>query len=199
MSFTIAVKIEGLEKKRRSTGLIHVIVGFYLLLKSLDLYNYLLSASLTPVIPFLLVGAVSLFYGFFRKKIDLPAKHNPGIRLLQTVTFFSFAIVMIRLNSTIDYISLFIWSALTLVLFFSEKKVFKDSFITISEAGLTVPGTYNEHLVKWEILEDVVVRNDFITIFHKDKKYLQFQVLQDLSELELVKMNSFCRENLERI
>ena len=43
------------------------------------------------------------------------------------------------------------------------------------------------------------MREDFITLFHIRQKYLQFQVLQDLSTLEIAKMNAFCKEQLEGV
>ena len=51
--------------------------------------------------------------------------------------------------------------------------------------------------MEWQVLEEVTVRHDFITLFHQGKKYLQYQVMQDLSELEVVKMNAFCKEQIE--
>ena len=196
--YTVAVKIEGMDRRRRSTGLVHAILGFFLLIKSFDLFQYLESRSLSPTLPFLLIGAVSIFYAFFRNRIDPTAKHNAGLRLLQTVTFFSFGFLMYRIGKSIDYLSLFVWGFLTLILFFSEKRVFKDTVITFSENGILIPGSYRDYLVEWASLESVVVRHDFITLFHRGKKYLQYQVLQDLSELELVKMNAFCREQIEK-
>lgn len=196
--FTVVVKIEGMDRRRRSTSLVHAILGFYLLIKSFDLLNYLQNRSIVPTLPFLLVGALSLFYAFFRNRVDITAKHNAGLRLVQSVTFFSFGFLMMRLGQSIDYISLFIWGFLTLILFFSERRVFKETFISLTEKGISIPGTYRDYLVEWSVLEDVIVRNDFITLFHRGKKYLQYQVLQDLSELELVKMNAFCREQLEK-
>jgi hypothetical protein len=195
--FTVAVKIEGIDRRRRSTSLVHAIVGFMLLLKSFDLFHYLESRSILPTLPFLLVGAVSLFYAFFRTRLDASARHNAAVRLLQTITFFSFGFLMFRIGRSIDYISLFIWGLLTLLLFFSEKRVFKETVISFSEKGILIPGSYRDYLVEWKTLEDVVVRHDFITLFHRGKKYLQYQVVQDLSELELVKMNAFCREQIE--
>ncbi|HUC82455.1 MAG TPA: hypothetical protein VMR70_16230, partial [Flavisolibacter sp.] len=197
--YTVAVKIEGLEKRRRNTGLIHVIIGFFLLIKSFDLYKYLGERSVTPVILFVFVGLVSLLYGFFRKRLDPRAKHNAGLRLLQTVAFLSFGMLMFRLGQTVDYASLFVWSFLSLILFFSEKKVFQDTLLTFTEEGVKIPGTYREHLVKWDRLESVAIRHDFITLFHLEKKYLQYQVMQDLSELEVVKMNAFCKEKIEAV
>lgn len=196
--YTIAVKIEGMDKRRRSTSLVHAIIGFFLLIKSFDLYNYLEGRSIVPLLPFLLIGMVSLFYAFFRNRVDITARHNAGLRLLQTVTFFSFGFLMMRIGRSMDYIGLFIWGALTLILFFSEKRVFKETMLQLTEKGIVIPGTYREYLVDWQTLENVVVRNDFVTLFHRGKKYLQYQVLQDLSELELVKMNAFCREMIER-
>lgn len=195
--YTVAVKIEGMDRRRRSTGLVHGILGFFLVIKSFDLYHYLQDSSLVPALPFLAVGGVSLFYAFFRNKIDPVAKHNAGLRLLQTVTFFSFGFLMLRIGRSIDYISLFIWGFLTLILFFSEKRVFKETLLQFSEKGVFIPGSYKDYLVEWTTLENVVVRHDFITLFHRGKKFLQYQVLQDLSELELVKLNAFCREQIE--
>lgn len=195
--YIVAVKIEGMDRRRRSTSLVHAILGFFLLIKSFDLYHYLESQSVFPALPFIVVGVVSLFYAFFRNKVDITAKHNAGLRLLQTVTFFSFGFLMFRIGRSIDYISLFIWGFLTLILFFSEKRVFKDTFITFSENGISIPGTYRDYMVNWLTLESVVARHDFITLFHRGKKFLQYQVLQDLSELELVKLNAFCREKIE--
>jgi len=187
-----------MDRRRRSTSLVHAILGFFLLMKSVDLYHYIQNRSLVPAIPFLAVGIVSLVYAFFRTRIDITAKHNAALRLLQTVSFFSFGFVMLRVGHTIDYASLFVWGFLTLILFFSEKRVFKETVLTFSENGVLIPGTYRDYLVTWSSLESVVARYDFITLFHRGKKYLQYQVLQDLSELELVKVNAFCKEQIEK-
>ena len=197
--YTVAVKIEGMDKRRRSTGLIHVIMGFYLLIKTLDLYKYLEEKAITPILLFAIVAVVSLVYGFFRRRLDITAKHNAGLRLLQTIAFLSFGALMYRVGNTIDYAGLFIWAFLAFVLFFSEKRVFQETVLTFTSEGIKVPGSYKEHLVEWKILESVTVRHDFITLFHQGKKYLQYQVMQDLSELEVVKMNAFCKEKIEAV
>jgi hypothetical protein len=196
--YTVAVKIEGMDRRRRNTSLVHAILGFFLLMKSVDLYHYIQGRSIVPAIPFIAIGVLSLVYAFFRTRIDITAKHNAGLRLFQTVAFFSFGFVMLRIGKSIDYISLFVWGFLTLVLFFSEKRLFNDTVLTFSEKGVLIPGTYRDYLVDWSSLESVVARHDFITLFHRGKKYLQYQVLQDLSELELVKVNAFCKEQIEK-
>lgn len=198
--FNIAVKIDGIESRRRNAGILHVILGFFLVLKAFDYYSYIQYSSFIPILPFLAVAALSLYYGFFRRRIDDSAKYNFWLRLLQTITFTAFAIIMVRVgHQPLDYYGLFLWAFLCIILLVSERKIFNDTVIYITNEGIKVPGNYRDHLLSWKDLSDVVIRHDFITIFHHNKKYLQFQVMQTLSELELAKMNAFCREEIERI
>lgn len=197
--YTVAVKIEGMDKRRRTTGLMHLVVGFFLLLKAFDLYNYLVEKAALKFLPFLVIGLLSLVYGAFRNRVDPDAKYNNLLRIFQFFTFVFFGIVMLQLGKRFDSTVLFIWATVTFLLIFSEKKIFAETVLKFTEQGVSVPGSYKEHLVDWNVLENVAVRHDFITLFHSDKKYLQYQVMQDLSELEVVKMNAFCREKIELV
>ena len=196
--YTVTVKIEGMDRRRRTAGYMHVIVGFFLLLKTFDFNNRLMEKSTTQVLPFVLVAGLSLFYGFFRGRFDAAAKYNAPLRVLQFVTFVLFGAVMMKTGNRFDYTVLFVWALVVFLLIFSEKILFAETTFTITEDGIRIPGTYKEHLVDWKALESVTVRHDFITLFHRNKKYLQYQVMQDLSELEVVKMNAFCGEKIEQ-
>jgi hypothetical protein len=195
--YTVVVKIEGMDRRRRTSGLMHGVVGFFLLIKSFDLYNYLLGQASWKLLPFLLVAGLSLSYGFFRVRLDPAAKYNSGLRVLQFMTFVSFALVMMQAAKKFDYVILLVWAVVTFLLIFSEKRLFAETALQFTEEGIRIPGGYKEHLVEWKVLESVTIRHDFITLFHAGKKYLQYQVLQNLSELEVVKMNAFCIEKIE--
>lgn len=195
--YNIAVKIDSLESRRRNAGILHIILGFFLILKAFDYYNYIQYSSIIPLIPVLAVAALSLYYGFFRRRIDDSAKFNFWLRLLQAVTFTFFAIAMIRVGRPLDYYGLFLWAFLCIILVVSERRIFNETIIYLTEDGVKIPGNYKDYLITWGDLSDVVVRYDFVTIFHQNKKYLQFQVMQTLSELELAKMNAFCRDKIE--
>lgn len=195
--YTVAVKIEGMDRRRRTAGLMHAVVGFFLLIKSVDLYHYTVENIPLKLLPFLAVAGISLFYAFFRTRVDAAAKYNVPLRVLQFMTFVLFAVVMTKTGRQFDYLVLLIWAVVIFLLIFSEKKLFAETALTFTDDGVRVPGSYKEHLVQWEVLESVTVRHDFITLFHRGKKYLQYQVMQDLSELEVVKLNAFCKERLE--
>jgi hypothetical protein len=195
--YYITVKIESIESKRRNAGLLHVILGIFLVLKTFDYYHYINYSTVIPIIPLLIVAALSLYYGFFRKTFDYSGNFNQWLRILQVATFTLFAFAMIRVGKPLDYYGLFLWAFLSLILLFSERRIFKESIIVLSDKGVLIPAFYKDQLVEWTELTDIIIRQDFVTIFNRNDKYLQFQVMQTLSELELAKMNAFCKEKLE--
>jgi hypothetical protein len=194
--FSVTVKIEGIESRRRSAGLLHIVSGFYLLAKSMDYLRLLQFEQVLPVVPPLIVVVLSLGYGFFRRRVDPLARHNGSLRLLQLVAFTFLSIAFMNGGKTIDYAGTLLFTLLTLLLLFSERRIFQETTIYFSSEGVKIPGIYRDHLIPWTSLTDVVVREDFLTLFHVQKKYLQFQVRQDLSTLEVAKMNAYCREQL---
>jgi hypothetical protein len=197
--YFVTVKIEDIERRRRSAGLLHILPGFFLIAKGADYYKYLDYQNFIPVFPVFAFGLLSLAYGFFRKRLDLTAKWNYWIRLAQVVGFTGLGIVFLKLGKPLDYWSVFVFTALSILLLFSERKIFQETIIYFDENGIRIPGSYREHRVLWEDISEVVVREDFLTIFHIKKKYLQYQVMQDLSTLETVKMNAFCKERISAI
>ncbi len=104
---------------------------------------------------------------------------------------------MVQIGNIIDYLGLFIFAFLCLFVLFSEKKIFVDTIILLGDKGVLVPGYYKDHLIPWKDIKNLVVREDFLTLFHQKQKYLQFEVMQTLSPLELAKMNAFCKEKME--
>ncbi len=195
--YSIAVKIDDIEKRRRSAGLLHVVMGLFLIAKAADYFKYLEYKNFLPVLPILLIASFSLIYGLFRKKLDPAAQYNYWLRILQTVCFTVLGVLLINSEKPIDYIAAFIFAFISVFLFFSERRIFNETTIFLNDKGIKIPSYYKEHLVTWEELTDVKVREDFITIFHAKEKYLQYQVMQDLSTLEVAKLNAFCREQID--
>lgn len=186
-----------MDGRKRNASILHIVLGFFLILKAFDYYNYLQFSSFLPVFPLLVVATFSLFYGFFRRRIDYAAKYNGPLRLAQALTFVVYGFIMIKSGQAIFYIGFFIWAVLCFFMFFSERKIYADTIVYLDKTGIKIPGVYGEHLVPWTDIKDVVIRHDFVTIFHQRNKYLQFQVNQSLSELELAKIAAFCREEME--
>src|SRR2546423_13047686 len=118
--YNVTVKIEGVENGRRSAGLLHVVIGLFLITKSADYYKFLDYKYFVPVVPFLLVGSFSLFYGLFRTKIDLTHRYNFWLRLSQTLSFAVLGVLTTYVGRPMDYAGDFVFSFLSLILLLTE-------------------------------------------------------------------------------
>lgn len=192
--FSICVRIDGIERRRKSVALLHVVTGLFLLLKASAYYQYDSYRHFMVVFPFLLAGSFSLFYGLFRKKLDASYRYSYWLKLVEVVALTTLGVLLIGMGKTLDYAGVFFFALMRILLIFSERRIFHETNILLSSDGVLIPGYYRDHLVKWEELKEVVIREDFVTFFHVKGKYLQYQVMQDLSTLEVAKMNAFCKE-----
>src|SRR5947199_4473825 len=118
--FSILVKIDGFESRKKSASLLHIVMGIFLIAKAADYYRYLKFDNFLYIIPVLAIASFSMFYGFFRRKIDPYATYNVKLRLLQLLTFFVLGIIMTRVGNAVDYFGLFMFSFVCLLLLFSE-------------------------------------------------------------------------------
>lgn len=196
--YLLAVKIESIEKRKRNTGLLHVFSGCFLLMGTATYFKTAHFQNLIAVIPSFLIAFASIVYGLFRNKLDAIAKYNPYLRILQFVAFAKLGISMIGPGSSWNYVSMLCWAVVSLLLLFTERRVFHDTDLIVKKEGIFIPGFFNRQL-PWSAIKEVVIRKDYITIFKTNEKYLQFELLSDIDTLELQKLNAFCKEQVNEI
>lgn len=192
----LPVKLEGIERRKRTTGLLHIAAGFFLLLKSLDYFGMQPVKSLTSLLPFFGAAVVSLLYGVLKKFYDPAARFNAWVRLLQVAVFAILAIEFVPSGETVSVVLLFAWSIGCLLLMFTERKVFHDAEMLFNRDGIFIPGYFTNRRLFWANLTDVVVRPDFITIFKKDETFLQYEVLKKLDGAVLDEIALYCKNQI---
>lgn len=193
----VSVKIEGIERRKKTTGILHLIAGLFLIANAGHYYKLLNYENFLMVLPLYIVAVVAIGYGLFRKKIDPEANYNHWIRVIEFMAFVGLGIAMSKMLSAVALGGLFLWAVVVLLLMFTERKVFHDTELLIQDNGIHVPGYFSNHVLPWELLENFVLREDYITIFRRDKKYVQLELLQDLSTEEIETINSFSKQKIE--
>lgn len=194
----IPVKIEGIERRKRSTGLLHVVAGFFLIANAgtyNQLHNY---EQFMVVAPVYIIALLSLIYGFMRKKVDPQARYNHWLRLAQFLIFTVLGVLMITLGKTLSAAGLFLWSVIIVLLLFTERKAFHDTALQLKDDGIQVPGYFRDHLLPWTVVEELVLRQDYVTILRKDKKYVQLELLFPVSPAETERINRYSKEQIAR-
>src|SRR5215204_3561142 len=112
----IAIKIEGIERRKRSTGLFHIVAGLFLVANAAQFFKESNFRNIFSVFPIFLVGAGSLVYGLFRKKVDPNANFNHWIRVSQFLMFSILGVLMLQSKIEFRNISLLLWAAICIML-----------------------------------------------------------------------------------
>jgi hypothetical protein len=194
----IAVKIDGIERRKRSTGLLHIIAGFFLFMNGVTYFRQMNFENISQALPFFMMATASLLYGFFRQRIDPWAQFNHWVRLLQFLTFSALVIVFIGFANVPQIIGLLLWAIITLFLMFTERKVFHDAFLQVKTDGIHVPGYLKNNVIPWELIESFVARTDYVTILRRDQKYVQLEILHDISSQDIEHINQFSKQHIDQ-
>ena len=194
----LAVKLEGIERRKRTTGLLHILAGCFLLLKAFDYWRLQQAGNRWMKALYFSAALLSILYGLLKKLKDPAARYNRWVRLLQVYLFTSLAIAFISFGRTVDVIVLFAWAIACLLLMFTERKVFHDAEMFFGNEGIFIPGYFTNRRLFWNTITEVVIRPDFITIFQKDSSFLQYEVLKNMPASSLEEITLYCNEQIHQ-
>lgn len=195
--YKVAVKIDGIERRKKTTGILHVLAGLFLLINAGTYFKQLQYENFLLVLPVFLVAVISVVYGLIRKRIDARAHYNHWIRILEFMSFTGLGIAMYNYVSVWSVAGLFLWAIVIMLLMFTERKVFHDTDLIFSEQGIHVPGYFSNHILPWNLIENIVLREDYLSIFRTNQKFVQLELLQSLSEEERKNINAFCKSRIK--
>jgi hypothetical protein len=196
--YKVAVKIEGIERRKKSTGVLHILAALFLITATGTLVKYEAYSSYTQVVLLYAAALLSLTYGLFRKRIDPVAKQNHWVRLAQFVAFAVIGISLINKAGTVSIISYFLWAVVVVFLMFTERKVFHDTDILIKNEGIYIPGYFTNHQLPWHIISEFIIRQDFVTITRQNKSFVQLELLQKIEQQEINKINDFAADQIKQ-
>src|SRR5215213_2672095 len=194
----IPIKIEGIEKRKRSTGLLHIVAGLFLLANTIEYFERLQYKNFLLLFPLFLVASVSLTYGLFRNKIDPKAKYNHLVRMAQFLMFSILGILMLQTKMDFRNSMLLLWAVICILLLFTERKIFHDAFLLVSKNTVTIPGYFSNKVIPWSAIENVIVRPDYVTLYYPQNRYMQYEILTEINEGEIKHINYFCQQQIEQ-
>ena len=194
----IAIKIDGIERRKRSTGLFHIVAGLFLIANSAEYYKESGYQNFFTVLPIFMVAAASLIYGLFRNKLDPKANFNHWVRVSQFLMFSILCVLMLQSKMGFRNFSLLLWAAICIMLLFTERKIFHDAFLLFEKNNVTIPGYFSNKVMPWSVIENIIVRHDFITIYYPNNRYMQYEMLSEVNDSEIKKINLFCQQQIEQ-
>jgi hypothetical protein len=193
IEYRIPISYLPYEKQIRSARLLHLLTSF------LFMFNAWIDFQQpTPSLLFVVVQiACSLLvftYVILGKKLTSDAARSNFLFRLLEITGFSFAAwyFFSALNSPLQG-SLVVATLIGLLyLLLMERNIFKPVDILLNEKGIRLPGMNKSQLLPWNEIDNLRIRNDFISINTKDNRFLQFEINRVLSDTDIDEMNNWC-------
>ena len=195
--YSIGIRIEKIEKRKSNTRILHVTSGLFLLVKAIVLLKYEAYKNFITVFPFLLFGIAWIFYAIIKKKYDPLENLNGPMRITQVLAFTTLGILMVYKGRSFDYIVLFLWAMLNIYLFYSERRSLQPTRVHFTDNEILIPGFFRDRKLSWTGIKNAVIKEDFITLFLSNEKYMQYEVAEDISEKYIEEVNNFCRQQIK--
>lgn len=173
----------------------HGLTGILFLLNGIGIYN-----SPTPnwamAIFFILLGFGSLLFPFVMRRFSNLQAANSFARMIQSFVSLTGCLYFLSHMQPLIGVLLFCTGIASAYIGWAEYKIFQPCYVKMDMMGVTLPTTFSERLVGWNQLNNVVLRNDLLTIDYKNNKVLQLEVLDETGAVTAEEMNAFFKSRL---
>jgi hypothetical protein len=183
------------ETRLRLQPVMHGLAGILFLMNGIGVYNSP-SPNWSMAIFFILLGIGSLVFPFIMKRFRNIQSANSLARMVQAFVSLTGCLYFLSHMQPLISVLLFLTGVASAYIGWAEYKIFQPCFVKIDIMGVLLPGTFSDKLIGWNQLNNVILRNDLLTIDFKNNKVLQLEVLDETGAVTADEMNAFFRSRL---
>lgn len=143
---------------------------------------------------FVVMGLASIIFPFMIRRIRKFGEANSILRMLQAFTLMSGCLYFISHLQPIVGGTLFLAGLGMAYIGYAEYRILQPAFVTVDENGITLPTLFSSRHIRWNEMNNVVLRNDLLTLDFRNNKLLQLEVLDEISPSLAADMNTFFQQ-----
>lgn len=180
----------------RLLPVMHGLTGILFLFNTVSVYqgeqpNWLLA------IFFLAMGLGCIAFPFIMKRFKKFSEANSIARLVEAFICLTSCLYFLSHKNPLTGLFLLLVGICLAYVGWMEYKIFQPSFIRFDTTGITLPTTFSTKLVGWNELNNVILRNDLLTIDYKNNKILQLEVLDEPTPVQREELNAFFQKRVK--
>ena len=175
--------------------IMHMLIGILFLLNGIGIYKGG-SPNWSMTTFFFLLGLASIAFPFVMKRFSNIQSANSLTRMVQSFTCFTGCLYFLSHMEPMIGVLLLATGIASAYIGWAEYKIFQPSFARIDITGITLPTTFSERLIGWNQLNNVILRDDLLTLDFKNNKILQLEVLDETGLVTAEEMNAFFKSRL---
>ncbi|CAL1517598.1 hypothetical protein [Chitinophaga sp. MM2321] len=174
----------------------HGLTGILFLFNAIGVYrgpqpNWILAGF------FLALGGASLLFPFRMKRFKKFGEANSVARLVQSFVCLTASLYFLSHAQVITGLIVFAVGLGLAYIGWAEYKTFQAVFVKIDMTGISVPTSFSEKLIGWNELNNVILRNDLLTMDFKNNRILHLDVLDEPTKEQWETMNAFFQSRVK--
>ncbi|WP_407520689.1 hypothetical protein PDL71_10385 [Lacibacter sp. MH-610] len=195
-TYSIPVYFEPFLRQKKAARLIHFLAGFLMIANAWGNFNQP-NPDLLFVVIQIAVALLSVLFAFFGSRITKDhSRVNSILRVIQAFAFlyaawYFFSVMNLTMMSFMQLLA----AAGLFLLLITERKIFSSPAVKLDEKGIYTPNTPNDRFIAWSDIDNMLIKNDYISINTLKNQFIQYETNIILSELEMDEMNAFCRQH----
>ncbi|WP_440133671.1 hypothetical protein [Chitinophaga sancti] len=194
-SYRIRILHPNAMTRLRMQPAMHGLIGILFLLITIGVYNRP-DPNWAVAGLFFLLGIGSLVFPFMMKRFKNIQSANSLARTVQAFACLTGCLFVLTHMQPLAAGFLFLTGVAAAYIGYAEYKIFMPSYIRVDLNGATLPTTFSEKVISWSRLNNLILRNDLLTIDFKDNKVLQLEVLDEPGADKEAEMNAFFKSRL---
>lgn len=179
----------------RLQPVMHMLIGILFLLNGIGIYKSVVP-NWSMTFFFFVLGFGSVAFPFFMKRFSNIQAANSLTRMIQSFTCFTGCLYFLSHVEPMIGFLLLLTGVAAAYIGWAEYKIFQPAFAKIDITGVTLPTTFSERLIGWNQLNNVILRDDLLTLDFKNNKVLQLEVLDETGVVTAEEMNKFFKSRL---
>jgi hypothetical protein len=116
--------------------------------------------------------------------------------MIQAFTCFTGCLYFLENKEPLIGLLLLLTGAASAYIGYAEYKIFQPAFARIDMMGIILPTTFSQRLIGWNQLNNVILRDDLLTLDFKNNKVMQLEVLDETGLVTAEEMNAFFKSRL---
>jgi hypothetical protein len=193
-AYKVPIFFEPFEKQKKAARLLHLLAGFLMIANAWGDFKQP-SPNLIFVVVQIAGALLCIAFALAGKRMfSNHTSANGFFRLAEAAILFYAASYFFNMNLSLMGMLQVLGAAGLLLLFFTERKIFSACFVRIEDKGVYTPNNMGDRLIEWKDIDNMLIKNDFVSINTRQNQFIQYEIGAVLSELQMDEINAFCRE-----
>ncbi|WP_325538330.1 hypothetical protein [Chitinophaga sp.] len=186
----------GAAKRLRLLPVMHGLIGILFLFNAIGAYRGSAQPNWVLAGFFIILGIACLSFPFMMKRFKKFNEANSVARLVQVFVCLTASLYFLSHLQPITGLLLLIVGIGLAYIGWIEYKIFQPVSVKIDTTGITVPATFSPRLIGWNELNNVILRNDLLTIDFKNNRILQLEILDEPGQEKREELNAFFKSRI---